>query len=503
MSVLYLNYQKVSHAMPTLREKAYEYVTKPQPISAIWTIDGKEFPGTLEWVNDKPQLTVNEEISHSEGNSERQRSFLIDLYKTHRQSAAFGACSTFGGVFLNRCVALSLNSTAILSKSTGYHQLKLLPQEIWFSPRVVNRNTSCTQTSLSDDRLYGVFRDGSIQQIESDDDRFKAAQNALDDPEIIWAGYTPQGETIALGKTGLGLTKSSSLFRSFSATEGQSARIVSTLELTEIIKSQTLSISDHMSAVRKLEMLISIISLSRFEFRCKEFMLDDESVTAQIWVLGDQSKKFDAPMRHQVLTDFTDDQTLRTAIESWFVQDKVFGLAMWVFHKAISETESGVSRFLFVCQAYEILGRTTNLRDRKLSRHQLTDAVERIGNALHDAFPKEQIERWQNLVASSNRASFSDILEELFPTQLAELAADFGSEGPEAYARSISDLRNTLIHISGKNTDDLSAAYQKVNKASYQMTLLFLLTIVERMALPAHNIDWFKSNDLSRGAFPI
>ena len=166
-----------------------------------------------------------------------------------------------------------------------------------------------------------------------------------------------------------------------------------------------------MSAVRKLEMLISIISLSRFEFRCKEFMLDDESVAAQIWVLGDQPKKFDAPMRHEVLTDFTDDQTLRTAIESWFVQDKVFGLAIWVFHKAISETESGVARFLFVCQAYEILGRTTNLRDKKLSRHQLNDAVERIGNALRDAFPKKQIERWQNLVASSNRASFSDILE--------------------------------------------------------------------------------------------
>ena len=503
MSVLYLNYQKVSHAMPTLREKAYEYVTKPQPISAMWTIDGKEFPGTLEWVNDKPQLTVNEEISHSEGNSERQRSFLRDLFETHRQSAAFGACSTFGGVFLDRCVALSLNSTAIFAESAGYHQLKLLPQEIWFSPRVVNRNTSCTQTSLSDDRLYGVFRDGSIQQIESDNDQFKAAQNALDDPEIIWAGYAPQGETIALGKTGLGLTTSSSLFRSFSAIEGQSARIVSTLELTEINKSQGLSISDHMSAVRKLEMLISIISLSRFEFRCKEFMLDDESVAAQIWVLGGQPKKFDAPMRHEVLIDFTDHQTLRTAIESWFVQDKVFGLAIWVFHKAISETESGVSRFLFVCQAFEILGRTTNLRDKKLSRHQLNDAVERIGNALYDAFPKEQIERWQNLVASSNRASFSDILEKLFPTQLVEMAADFGSAGPEAYARFISDLRNTLIHMSGKNADDLNAAFRNVNNASYQMTLLFLLTIIERMGLPTPDTARLKSNDGYWRAFPI
>ena len=48
MLVIKLNYQKVSHSMPTLREKAYEYVPKPRPISAMWTIEDKEFPGTLE-----------------------------------------------------------------------------------------------------------------------------------------------------------------------------------------------------------------------------------------------------------------------------------------------------------------------------------------------------------------------------------------------------------------------------------------------------------------------
>ena len=69
------------------------------------------------------------------------------------------------------------------------------------------------------------------------------------------------------------------------------------------------------------------------------------------------------------------------------------------------------------------------------------------------------------------------------------MAADFDSEGPQVYARSISDLRNTLIHMSGKKTDDLSAAYKNVNKASYQMTLLFLLTIVERMGLPTPDTE--------------
>ena len=404
---------------------------------------------------------------------------------------------------MDRCIALSLNTTNWFLGGSGYYQLKLRPHEIWFSPTALNGKMRCNKTCLSDDRLYGVFRDGSIQQIEADYDQFKAAQNALDDPEIIWAGYAPSGEKIALGQTGLELTTSSSLSRSYSAAEGKSARLISTLNLTEIEHAQGLTINDHMSAVRKLEVLISVVPLSRFEFRCKEFMLDDESVAAQIWVLGGHPKKFDAPMRHQVLTDFTDDQTLRTAIESWFVQDKVFGLAMWVFHKAISETESGVARFLFVCQAYEILGRTTNLRDNKLSRHQLNDAVERIGNVLRDAFPKKQIERWQNLVASSNRASFSDILEKLFPTQLMEMAADFGSEGPQAYARSISDLRNTLIHMSGKKTDDLSAAYKNVNKASYQMTLLFLLTIVERMELPTPDTERLRSHNGLQRAFPL
>ena len=411
MLVIKLNYQKVSHAMPTLREKADEYVPKPRPISAMWTIEDKEFPGTLEWINDEPRLTIHEKVSPTENNSEHRRSFLYDLFEAHGKCAVFGVCSTFGGVFLDRCVALSLNTTNWFLGGSGYYQLKLRPHEIWFSPTALNGKMRCNKTCLSDDRLYGVFRDGSIQQIESDYDQFKAAQNALDDPEIIWAGYAPSGEKIALGQTGLELTTSSSLSRSYSAAEGKSARLISTLNLTEIEHAQGLTINDHMSAVRKLEVLISVVSLSRFEFRCKEFMLDDESVAAQIWVLGGQPKKFDASMRHEVLTNFTDDQTLRTAIESWFVQDKVFGLAMWVFHKAISETESGVARFLFVCQAYEILGRTTNLRDKKLSRHQLNDAVERIGNALRDAFPKKQIERWQNLVASSNRASFSDILE--------------------------------------------------------------------------------------------
>ena len=62
--------------MPTLQEKAYEYATKPQPISAMWTIDGKEFPGTLEWVNDKPQLTVNEEIHTQTGTANANVHFL-------------------------------------------------------------------------------------------------------------------------------------------------------------------------------------------------------------------------------------------------------------------------------------------------------------------------------------------------------------------------------------------------------------------------------------------
>lgn len=489
--------------MPSLLEKAYEFIKRPQPISAIWSIEGKEFPGTLEWVNNEPRLTISEKVRPEEGDSKRHRSFLTDLFNAHGQCAVFGVCSGFGGVFLDRCVALELNSTDMFPEHPGYHQLKLLPHEIWFSPKVVDRKSLCTQTCLSDDRLHGVFRDGSIRQIDRFDDQFKATLSALGDPQMIWAGFAPSSNGIALGATGLELTTSSSLLQSFSATEGKSASIVSTLKLTESEKSQDLTINDHLKAVMKLEALISAVSLSRFEFRCIEFLLDYETIAAQIWTLGDQPNKFDAPMQHQVITNLADGQTLKKAIESWFTKDEVFELAIWVFHKAITETESGVARFLLICQAYEILGRTTKTRHKKMPRDQLNDAVERISRALGDDFPKDQIERWQNLIRSSNRASFSDTLEGLFPTHLVALVDSFGSGSVQEYARSISDLRNALIHMSGKKAGDLDAAYGKVNKASYQMTLLFLLTVIGRMGLPAHDLQRFLlNNSSSRLAFP-
>jgi hypothetical protein len=152
------------------------------------------------------------------------------------------------------------------------------------------------------------------------------------------------------------------------------------------------SIAAASSMLSKLEEIISVFAIEPFTFQVEEYGTDEFASVTLVWRLGEDRSLFQPPMRHQILIDLSDIETLKTVCRQWFAASETIGLSRWLFVRALRETEDGLARFVAVAQAFEVLGRELGPND-SMPKSRLKKAVASVQQALSGDFDGGFVER--------------------------------------------------------------------------------------------------------------
>jgi ApeA N-terminal domain 1 len=276
---------------------------------------------------------------------------------------------------------------------------------------------------------------------------------------------------------------------STSSTEGHTLQSTITLA---IHSPGPTSIEAAASELARLEEIISVFSIEAFTFQIEEYQSEDfESVTV-IWRLGEDCNLFEPPMRHQILVDLTDANTLEAVCREWFGATEMVKLSRWLFAHALKETDDGLARFIAVAQAFEVLGRELGPH-QPMPRTRLNEAVESVRKALSD-FEESFIERSVKLIQSSNKSSFRDALNHMLTRTVEGLK--LGDVGDlSAFCKLVSETRNAVIHMSDDDKGKLNEAFSRVNKLSFQLCFWYSVCQAHYLGLTIPNISEFLLNN--------
>lgn len=312
----------------------------------------------------------------------------------------------------------------------------------------------------------------------------------MNQPERIWAVHGPREHQVQLGETGWNLGVYTEAMESTSATEGHTLR--STISLA-IQSTGPTTIQAAESVLARLEEIISVFAIESFTFQTKEYKADDFASIILIWRLGEDHNLFKPPMRHQILVDLTDANTLKTVCRQWFGAPETVSLSRWLFARALRETEDGLARFVAVAQAFEVLGRELGPHE-SVPKCRLKEAVALVRGALSGNFKNDFIERIAGLIQSSNQSSFRDVLHHMLTQAVAGLKlADVGDLA--TFSKLVSDTRNAVVHMTDDDEGKLTEAFARVNKLSLQLSFWYSVCQAHYVGLSIPNIKEFLLNN--------
>jgi len=459
----------------------------------MWAIGGCPTHGSLSWQNGSPILTLFRNVL--EGNSLIQKiedsddPVLVATRLPNRPTIT-ASVPGFGTITLKDCFCSGWASQQSIDLKSSTWNLKIHPQSIWIGSPPSDLDGQIIRIEVSDTRLAGLFGTSDLKTFRSDFGDEKAAFESLDHPKNIWAIYGNSQAAIPLGDTGFGLRISTSAGEDWSATRGITLRSGTTLNLAT---DEPRTITDAFDIVYELEKMISIFCLEPFEFEAIVFANDVNS-TVKVWHLGSGTDTFKPPMRHQLLINFAKHEVISSLCENWFKQTKTVELSRWLFTQALRESKGGAAQFLAVSQAFEVLGREFG-PTKKMDKIQLSDAVETIKLTLGEKnFEPEFIDRIGQLIKSSNRSSYRDILEHMLHDVYGQVQNYFGQQLSE-FTKDVSDTRNVVVHMSSDDEARLHAAFGKVNKLNLKLCAVYAILQAYQLSLPVENIGRFMFNN--------
>jgi hypothetical protein len=457
----------------------------------LWSVGDAQTLGSLLWVNGSPILTLFLEVQQPEGNPLAEPEIpLLERTKPPTQATITGELQTYGVVTLERCARYNVRKTQNLTTGKAIFELDFLPTSVWLGAPKDAVDGKVTSAIAHDSRLAGFFGAPRVTKHRRFDPEAKALFEALSQPESIWAVYGLGNRRIKLGDTGWELSIYTNVRDGTSATEGHTLQ--STIQLS-IQSHETTTIEKAEEVLAHLEEIVSVFSIEAFSFQAKEFKSDDFTSVFLVWRLGDDHDLFVPPMRHQILIDFTDANSLETVCREWFGTTENVRLSQWLFTRALKETKDGLARFVAVAQAFEVLGREKG-PDRSMPRNRLKEAIDLIREALTGKFESEFIERALELVRSSNKSSFRDVLTHIFTQTVEGLKlADVGDLS--AFSKLVSDTRNAVVHMSEKDKGQLNEAFARVNKLSLQLSFWYAVCQAYYIGVKIPNIGAFLANN--------
>lgn len=484
-------------------EKTISFRNSEAVHCGYWEIGDESAYGSLRWVNEAPKLTIilrrKFDISKFRSSPTDYDDPMLKKLKPPSRIDVIGTISGYGIVTLEKCFLVHSNISTNYNRNEVFIEITLQMHAIWMGAVLHDINGKIKCATIHDKRIGGFFGNSSTKTIYKGNDN-KEAFDKLDDPICLMGIYNNSLKKIQLGDSDFFLSVGDSFTGSFSATLSKTISASKEI-IIEADKDCTIEELEHY--IFNIENMLSVFSLERIRFEhvsFEHFNPPSHSKITKVWRLKDEFE-FTPPMHHQILIDFTNRIVLESLFRNWFQSNRVRELSIWIFMKSLSETEDSVARFTLVCQAFEVLGRDL-LAKPMLSKGQMKKAASAIENALEGEFEKDFVDRVKALVSSSNRASFKSVLEELILPVIKNNNIAY-KETFDNICKRVSDVRNTLIHMSDDGTERLNLAFSNAGKLSLLSCFLYSIIIASQFEIPVHDINAFLLNNrTSRHGLP-
>jgi hypothetical protein len=475
---------------------ALRSITKP--LVALWSVGDARAYGYLQWLEDRPVLTLFIEVEgEATFDFENATIPILEETKPPLQPIISGAHPKFGLVTLENCARSRIQvGESLQNPGQAIYELEFLPAAVWVGAKKHSVDGQIVSVVASDTRLVGFFGSPGLKTYSRFETHAKAAFDALEKPTVIWAVHGPVQTNIQLGETGWQLSLNTGTLESASATIGHTVK--STVDIT--LRSPNPSrISEASQILIQIEEFLSTFSLEAFTFQFARYQTAATEDITLVWRLGEDRSVFKPPMRHQILVDLRNPITLEALCKKWFLPTPTVRLSRWLFVRALRETEDGLARFVSVAQAFEVLGRELGPQGG-LPKERLAEAVKRIEQALVGTFDDDFIARVKTLVQSSNKSSFRAVLQHM----LAEVVDKYSvGENIEQFCKEVSDTRNAVVHMSNNDRGKLNNAFSVIHKLSFKLCFWYAVCQAGQMELTIPDIaEFLRNNRKARAGLP-
>lgn len=472
-------------------EDVIDFRSQKQPVMTLWQIGDLQAYGSLTWEVNQPKLTlVIEAEAEPFADKDIAQIPLLVITKPPAQPNIIGKVRKFGTITLEHCPRTEVSTSYDIEKKRAIFELTLMPTAVWMGVPKEAVEGQISQVCVSDTRLSGFFEAPNAKSYFRFDNGMTNVFEGLNNPSRILAIEGPNEHKIEIGDTGWLLSLHTDTMEETSATNGHLLR--SSVKLT-IHSTNPTTIEESSKIVWKIEELISTFSIEPFNFEYEKYMTNKSECAVLAWRFGMDSSAFRPPMRHQVLIDFGDRDTLKNAFFQWFTGSPTLNLSRWLFVRALRETENGLARFIAVAQAFEVLGREFG-PSSNISKTKLDKAIKLVSEALASEFEADFISRTIGLIRSSNRASYRDVLYHMLSGAVERLHLGTDDE-VRKLSKNISDTRNSIIHMADDKQGKLQSAFDRVNKLSYQLCFWYAVCQADQMNLKVPDVGRFLYNN--------
>lgn len=468
-------------------EEILNFRDNKEPLFTSWNFGEYSNYGALIWRDGQPVLqllleTVEKDIL---GNDKENVPFLVDT-KAPLKATFTGVTTKYGTVTIGSCLRGTTNSSHNFATGNRTYHLEFFPENIWIGSSLDTLKNTATSVTARDARLVGFFGNPDLKTIMPFGEENKEAFDALGNPKEIWVWQGPNEWQISMGETGFSFGINTSAYSRSDSKSGYSVQ--STVDI-HVHSDEPTTIENFKKQLYKIEQVLSVYSLESFSFLSEEFFCSDHKSIALVWQLGEDQNLFTPPMHHQILANFTQRDIIQKIFDNWFTENKNIELSRWLFSRSLQETKSGLSRFVAVAQAFEVLGREIG-PDSKVTKAEHKKRLKKFKALINGQFDQEFIDRATGLLTSSNSNSFKDVISYIIGNAV-EYYSICKKEDIGDLCREISDLRNTIIHMSNNDKGKLNNAFSRVNKMSLRLSFFYAIVQAHLGEIPLEDIGMF------------
>jgi ApeA N-terminal domain 1 len=322
-----------------------------------------------------------------------------------------------------------------------------------------------------------------------------------DEAFLFFRGTAPSTQITNDGKT-YKIVFSTSVGGSWSNTDGDVIRTTDSVS----IETPGATLSELMNVAYQVEQFLSLLCVGPFQGERIQLAIGQPALgqfaTADlIWSMGRERR---SPvlrrMPHQILASIAGHPELATsALSSWFGAPNSRRLARWLIFDSLFEDASSTAKFLAVAQAWEILGRD-EVNAAAYDKKQYQKACKAAQEALENHLDASTAQRLYDLLRSSNRKSFGDMLREVI-SKIPPLAVQALCPDVDGFVTTVVKVRNVLTHMEGKKSLPIETASYLSIFLTYKLIVLFCIYDCVVLGLPLDNLPMMlANNDTARAA---
>lgn len=477
-----------------MSERVTASTLRSRPIMGTWSIAGatEQYPGFLSLDGDELNLTIYLTIeADTPAELLARTSPQLRPFKAPNQPTIQGE-TRFGCVTLFNCGEVHYHAANQFVPPQARAEVTLRPIQAWIGADFFSAQGPHQELRFEVLGLHNILATLYIdhQFLAATRGRRKSPTHKLkkltgaNQAFLVHEAPRPQARVSHNGKS-FTVELLSQVLQSSSSTEG----ITFTTSDLVSVRSEGASLLELVNVAGEIERFLSLLCIGPVRGERVTLQLPHFRSAELLWSLGRaiEPTGFDL-LPHQTLVRLGQRPDLaREALEKWFAAGEASRIARWLIAQALSSRSASTARFLSVAQAWEIIGREES-KTAPYDKKKFNKVRKEIKKLVTDEFGEDAAKRLIDLISSSNRDSFRDMLENTLG-QVPQLALDKLCADLPNFISATVDVRNVLTHMQGKKKMPLDRAELLSLFLTYKLLVLFCIHSCAALGLPLDNLE--------------